>query len=418
MILGGGFGGLYAARSLRRAPVDITIVDRRNHHLFQPLLYEVATAGLNPSDIALPIRRIFRRQSNVSVILAEATGIDLDRKRVQLSDVGIPYDYLVIAAGVTHSYFGHSDWAVKAPGLKTLEDALEIRRRILNAFEAAEWEADQRRRSALLTFVIVGGGPTGVELAGALADVSKHALARDFKNIDPTAARIFIIEGLDRVLPAFPSELSEKARRRLERMGVTVLAEAEVTAIDDDAVWMEQSRIETRTVLWAAGVAASPIARSLGAPLDRAGRVRVEPDLTVPGHKDAFLIGDLAALEQDSRPVPGVAQAAIQEGRHAAHNILRAIEGKNLEPFKYRDKGMLAAIGRSYSVATLRHVRLGGFIAWIIWVVVHIYFLIGFRNRILVMIEWAWRYLTWDRGARLITGRPDAGTTNHSSSAR
>lgn len=405
VIVGGGFGGLYAARALRRAPVDVTIVDRRNHHLFQPLLYEVATAGLNPSDIASPIRRIFRRQRNVSVALAEATGIDLATKRVILADGSIPYDYLIVATGVTHSYFGNDSWAPYAPGLKTIEDALEIRRRVLLAFESAEREPHPERRAALLRFVIIGGGPTGVELAGALADISRHALARDFRRIDPSLASIFLIEGLQRLLPTFELKSSDRARHKLEKMGVTVRLDAKVTRIDDGGAWIGDEQIQAKTILWAAGVAASPLARSLGAPLDKAGRVRVLPDLTVPGHDEISVIGDLAALEQDGKQVPGVAQAAIQEGGQAARNIVRSIEGRPREPFRYDDKGMLAAIGRTYSVADLQHLRLSGFVAWVVWVVVHIYFLIGFRSRLLVMIEWAWRYLTWDRGARLITGR-------------
>lgn len=404
VILGGGFGGLYAARSLRRAPLDITIVDKRNHHLFQPLLYEVATAGLNPSDIAAPIRRIFRKQKNAAIILAEATAIDAERKTVVLADGEISYDYLIVATGATHSYFGHDEWAPYAPGLKTLEDALEIRRRVLLAYEAAEREGENHRRSVLLTFVIVGGGPTGVELAGALSDISRHALARDFRNIDPTQARILLVEGLDRILPTFPPELSKKALQKLEKMGVTIRTGSQVTRVSADCLWLGDERIYAGTVLWAAGVAASPIAKSLGVPLDPAGRVRVEPDLAIPGHKEIFVVGDLAYFEQDGRPVPGVAQAAIQQGRSAAQSIVGGLSGRPYRLFRYRDKGMLAAIGRSYSVANLRHLKLSGFIAWAVWAFVHISFLIGFRNRLVVMIEWSWRYFTWDRGARLITG--------------
>lgn len=411
VILGGGFGGLYAARALRDAPVDVTIVDRRNHHLFQPLLYEVATAGLNPSDIASPIRRIFRRQANVTVILAEAIEVEPEKNRVVLTDGEISYDYLIVATGVTHSYFGHEDWARLAPGLKTLEDALEIRRRILLAFEAAEREPDPERRRTLLTFVIVGGGPTGVELAGALADISRHALARDFRTIDPTQARIILVEGLDRVLPTFAPSLSTKANRKLEKLGVSVLTETKVTHIEQNRVRLGDESVDAGTILWAAGVSASPIARSL-AKLDPAGRVLVEPDLTVAAHNQIFVVGDLARLDQDGQPIPGVAQVAIQQGRQAARNISLALRNKPHEAFRYKDKGMLAAIGRSYSVASLRHLKLGGFVAWLIWVVVHIYFLIGFRNRFLVMFQWGWRYLTWDRGARLITS---AWRKNHDS---
>ena len=407
MIVGAGFGGLYAARALRRAPVDVTVIDRRNHHLFQPLLYQVATAALNPSDIAAPIRKILRRQKNTTVLLADSTQVDVERKKVGLTDGEVGYDYLILATGATDSYFGHEDWAPCAPGLKSIEDALEIRRRVLVAYEAAERTEDPERRSTWLQFVIVGAGPTGVELAGALAEISRRALARDFRNIDPTQARILLLEGLDRVLPTFPPQLSEKARRQLERLGVEVRVQKKVTGVDEEGVSLDDERIEAKTVLWTAGVAASPIAQSLGVPLDRAGRVQVMPDLTIPGRSDVFVIGDLAAFEQDGQLVPGVAPAAIQEARHAAGNITRAVKGKLYVPFRYRDKGMLAVIGRSAAVANLRHLKLSGFIAWLTWVIVHLYLLIGFRNRIIVMFEWAWAYFTYERGARLITGRID-----------
>ena len=407
VIVGAGFGGLYAARALRRVPVDVTVIDRRNHHLFQPLLYQVATAALNPSDIAAPIRKILRRQKNTTVLLADATQVDVERKKVGLTDGEIGYDYLILATGATDSYFGHEDWAPCAPGLKSIEDALEIRRRVLVAYEAAERTEDPERRSTWLQFVIVGAGPTGVELAGALAEISRRALARDFRNIDPTQARILLLEGLDRVLPTFPPQLSEKARRQLERLGVEVRVQKKVTGVDEEGVSLDDERIEAKTVLWTAGVAASPIAQSLGVPLDRAGRVQVMPDLTIPGRSDVFVIGDLAAFEQDGHLVPGVAPAAIQEARHAAGNITRAVKGKLYFPFRYRDKGMLAVIGRAAAVANLRHLKLSGFIAWLTWVIVHLYLLIGFRNRIIVMFEWAWAYFTYERGARLITGRID-----------
>ncbi len=348
VIVGGGFGGLYAARALRGAPVHVTIVDRRNHHLFQPLLYQVATAALNPADIAAPIRSVFRGARNVSVLLAEAAGVDLAAKKLLLADGELPYDYLVLATGATHSYFGHEEWAPFAPGLKSIEDALEIRRRVLLAYEMAERDPEHRRE--WLTFVIIGGGPTGVELAGALAEISRQALSREFQHIDPSHARIILIEGAPRVLPPYPDDLSAKARTQLERLGVDVWTGARVTGIDAAGVTLGHERILARTVLWAAGVAASPLAKSLGAPLDRAGRVRVEPTLALPGRNDVFVVGDLATLEQDGKPVPGVAPAAIQMGRHAARNILRAIAGLPGEAFRYRDKGNFATIGRGKAV--------------------------------------------------------------------
>lgn len=404
MIVGGGFGGLYAAKALRGAPVRVTLLDRRNHHLFQPLLYQVATAALNPSNIATPLRLIFRRQRNVTVLLAEAKAVDVAAKKVVLADGEIGYDYLILATGATHSYFGKDGWARHAPGLKTIEDALEIRRRVLLAFEAAEREPDPERRRQWLTFVIVGAGPTGVELAGALAEISRHALARDFRNFDPAQARIVLLEGVPRVLPTFPEELSAKACKQLGRLGVEVKTGRFVTGIDALGATSGDERLPARTVIWAAGVAASPLAGSLGAPLDRAGRVLVSPDLTVPGRSDVFVIGDLASLQQDGKPIPGVAQAAIQMGRHVAHNIQRAVRGEPLQPFRYNDPGLLATIGRGAGVAAFARSRFSGLFAWWLWLTVHIFYLIGFRNRLLVLFEWAWHYLTYQRGVRLITG--------------
>lgn len=405
VILGGGFGGLTAARALRRAAVRVIVLDRSNHHLFQPLLYQVATAALNPSDIASPIRRILRSQKNAEVLLAEARAIDVEGKRVLLADGEVPYDALIVATGATHSYFGHDDWERFAPGLKSIDDALEIRGRILSAFEAAEREPEEARQRAWLTFVIVGAGPTGVELAGTLAEVARHTLAHDFRHIDPTLARVILLEGAPRVLPVYVEELSAKARTQLQRLGVEVQTSRVVTAIDAEGVSIGPERIEARTVVWAAGVAASPLARSLGVPLDRAGRVLVAPDLTIPGRDDVFVIGDLAHLEQDGKPVPGVAPAAMQQGRHVAENVERTLSGRPRRPFQYVDKGMLATIGRAAGVAHLGKLKFSGLPAWLLWLFIHIFFLIGFRNRVLVMLQWAWSYVTYDRGARLITGR-------------
>jgi NADH dehydrogenase len=405
VILGGGFGGLAAVRGLARAPVEVTLVDRTNHHLFQPLLYQVATAGLSPAEIAYPIRRILRRQRNARVLLGEAVAIDAAAKRVCLADGEIGWDYLVVAVGASHSYFGRDEWEAHAPGLKTLEDALEIRRRALVAFEEAEREDDPEARRRWLTFVVVGGGPTGVEMAGAFAEVARHTLARDFRRIDPRTARVLLVEAGPRILPAYPEELSVKAQRQLEALGVQVWTGAAVTGLDASSVQVGGDRIAARTVVWAAGVQASPLARSLGVPLDRAGRVRVLPDLTVPGQPAVFVIGDLASLEEDGRPVPGVAPAAIQMGEHAAANLRRALRGEPLVPFRYRDKGSLATIGRRSAVAVLGRWRLSGALAWLAWLSVHIFFLIGFRNRFVVLFTWAWAYLTFDRSARLILGR-------------
>lgn len=405
VILGAGFGGLYAAKALRKAAADVFVVDRRNHHLFQPLLYQVATAALNASDIAEPIRRVLRRQRNTEVVLAEAAAIDPARKRIVLERGELAYDYLIIATGATHSYFNHPDWASLAPGLKTIEDALEIRRRVLLAYEMAEQANSDAERKLWTTFIVVGGGPTGVELAGALAEIARWTLERDFRHIDPREAKVILLEAGPRILPSYPPELSAKAAAQLQKLGVDVRVGQPVTEIETQGVRVGEW-IPARTVLWAAGVAASPIARSLGVGLDRSGRVPVTPRLTVPGHDDIFVIGDLAHLEQDGKPIPGVAPAAIQQGRHAARNVLRALRGEPLVPFRYRDKGSLATVGRAAGVADFGKLRFAGVIAWLMWLLIHIAFLVGFRNRTIVMFEWAWSYLTYDRGARLITGGP------------
>ena len=406
VIVGGGFGGLAAAKNLRAEPVEITLLDRRNHHVFSPLLYQVASAALSPGDIASPIRWILRRQRNVEVLLADVVRIDPDAKRVHLADGGeMVYDYVIVAAGATHAYFGHDEWQPWAPGLKTLEDALEIRRRVLLAFENAEREPDSARRATLLTFVIVGGGPTGVELAGALAEIARHSLARDFRHFDPRSARVLLIEAGPAVLPAFPERLREAARRDLERIGVDVRTGTPVTRISPERVDAGGTTIDAGTILWAAGVAASPLGRSLGAPVDRVGRVLINPDLTIPGHPDLFVIGDLAVLPgADGRPLPGVAQVAIQMGVHASRNIVRAIDGQPLRPFTYHNLGNLATIGRAAAVADLPWIQLTGLTGWLAWLFVHLIKLIGFRNRVVVMVQWIWAYITYQRAIRLITG--------------
>jgi NADH dehydrogenase len=419
LILGGGFGGLDAARALARAPVTVTLIDRHNHHLFQPLLYQVATAGLSPGDIASPIRWILRRQRNVRVLMAEATRIALAERQVYLDDgEAVPYDFLIVATGSTHSYFGHQEWQACAPGLKTLDDALAIRRRVLLAFEQAEREADRARQRQFLTFVVVGGGPTGVELAGTLVEIARHTLRREYHAIDPRSARIVLVEAGPSILPTFPESLRNSARRALQRLGVEVRENAAVTHIEADAVHIGDDRMAAHTVLWAAGVAASPLARTLGVPLDRAGRVIVEADLSVPGHPNAFVIGDLASFtHQTGMPLPGVAQVAKQGGAHAAASIVRRLERQTPQPFRYRDLGNMATIGRAAAVADLGWVRLTGIVAWLFWLFVHILFLIGFRNRISVLLQWASSYLTYQRSVRLITGAgadsegcPPAGT--------
>ncbi|HVN83353.1 MAG TPA: NAD(P)/FAD-dependent oxidoreductase [Candidatus Binatia bacterium] len=413
VIIGGGFGGLYAAQALKRAPVRITVVDRRNFHLFQPLLYQVATGGLSPGEIASPLRGVLNRQRNTAVLLAEVIDLDPAAYRVVFSDGEIEYDTLIVAAGATHHYFGHAEWAPLAPGLKTIEDATEIRRRILWAFEAAEREVDPERRAAWLTFVIIGAGPTGVELAGALSEIATHTLARDFRTINPSDARIILIEGAARALPPYSPALSAKAAAALERIGVQLRTGALVTAITPESVTVragERSEsIATRTVLWAAGVQASPlgniIAAKTGAQLDRVGRVIVETDCSVPGHPEILVIGDLAHFRhQGGTPLPGVAPVAMQQGRYVAQAIRRRLAGRSVGPFHYRDKGSMAVIGRRAAVAKLAGVEFNGTLAWLAWLFIHLMYLVEFDNRVLVLIQWAWNYLTWNRGARLITG--------------
>ncbi|HEX6147515.1 MAG TPA: NAD(P)/FAD-dependent oxidoreductase [Acidimicrobiia bacterium] len=403
VILGGGFAGLNAAKALRRAQVEITIVDRRNFHLFQPLLYQVAAAALNPSDIAYPIRSVFRRQGNVTaVLLAEVIGIEVDGREVVLDDGSrLGYDYLIVATGATHSYFGNDHWADRALGLKTLEDALTMRQRVLSAFERAE--RDPEHAEQLLTFVVIGGGPTGVELAGALVEIAVHSLGDEFDLIDPAQARVILVEGAPHVLPVYPETLSQSARRQLETLGVEVVTGMLVDEVDGQGVTLSDGRrIEAGTILWAAGVQASPLGALLGATTDRSGRVVVEPDLTVPGHPEVFVAGDLAQYPD----VPGVAPAAMQMGRHAGRMIAADLAGGERTAFRYRNKGSLATIGRARAVADFGRLRFGGFLAWAAWLAIHIFYLIGFRNRFFVLISWAWSYVTFRRGARIITGVP------------
>lgn len=411
VIVGGGFAGLNAARAVRRAPVDVVLIDRENYHLFQPLLYQVATAALNPSDIAYPLRSALRRQKNTSVLLAKAVAIDAPGRTVHLDNGTLSYDYLVLATGASHSYFGHEAWADDAPGLKTIEDALEIRRRIYLAYEAAEREEDPDARRAWLRFVVVGAGPTGVELAGALAEIGRQALGDGYRRIDPDMVQVMLVEGVDRVLPTYEPGSSARAHRQLESLGVDVILESLVTAIDEQGVSIGDRRIESRTVLWAAGVQASELAASLGVPLDRAGRVEARDDLSVPGYPDVFVVGDLARVGRIDRDglVPGVAPAAIQMGKHAAANIRRRAAGDVTLPFVYNDKGSLATIGRAAAVGEVGRLRLSGFVAWMAWLLIHIFYLIGFRNRLWVLAGWAWSYVTFRRGARLITGRHSFG---------
>jgi NADH dehydrogenase len=405
LILGGGFAGLYAAKALRRAPVQVTVVDRRNHHLFQPMLYQVATAGLNPSDIASPIRSILRDSRNTEVLLAEASAVDVAARQVSFSDgTVLRYDYLIVGTGARHSYFGHDQWEPLAPGLKSLEDALEIRRRVLLAFERAEREPDPVRRHSYLTFVVVGGGPTGVEMAGAVAEIRRYALRRDFRHIDPAEATVLLLEGGPRLLPSYPPSLSDEAKQELRRLGVEVRTETMVTDIRPGSVAAAGWIIPTQTVIWAAGNTASPLLKSLGAPLDRAGRAIVEPDCSIPGHPEVFVLGDAAAFNhQEGGTLPGICPVAIQMGNYTAKLIQGDLAGRPRRPFRYWDKGQLAVIGRGQAVADIWRLHFGGFVAWLIWIFVHIFFLIGFRNRVLVLLQWGWSYVTYRRGARLIT---------------
>ncbi len=405
VIIGAGFGGLLAARTLAKYPVQITLIDRQNFHTFQPLLYQVATAGLSPGEIAAPIRWIMRNHRNVEVLMSEVQGFDLSRRMVKIEDGEVSYDYLIVAAGASHAYFGHDEWEPFAPGLKTIEDALEIRRRVLLAFELAERQADTDKEQVQLNFVVVGGGPTGVELAGTLAEISRQVLANEFRTIDPKKTRILLLEGGPRILPAYPSDLSRSAEEQLRQLGVEVQTSAMVTLIEAGAVHVGGTRLPAAVILWAAGVAASPLGKMLGAPVDRAGRVLVNPDLSIPGNPNVFVIGDLAALKDEhGHWLPGLSPVAIQEGKATAHNIGRELQGEPRKNFHYWNKGTLATIGRAAAVADFGRIHISGFLAWLAWLFVHIFFLIGFRNRLIVMIQWAWSYLTYERGARLITG--------------
>jgi NADH:ubiquinone reductase (H+-translocating) len=414
VILGGGFGGLTAALKLKNAPVQVTLIDRCNYHLFQPLLYQVATGSLSPANVAGPLRQVLHRQKNTQVLLGEAISIDTAKRQVILSDGVVDYDTLIVATGSTHQYFGHDEWEQFAPGLKNLDDATAMRGRILLAFEAAERERDPEKLRAWMTFVIVGAGPTGAELAGALGEIAHDTLKHDFRDIDPATSRIVLVEGTDRALPSYPPKLSEAARKMLERLGVTVRTGAMVTNITAEGVTIKEGdhteTIRTRTVLWAAGVLASPLGKILsqnaGAPLDRASRVLVQPDMTVPGHPEIFVIGDLANFShQTGQPLPGVAQPAIQQGDYVARLIRARLHGHTLPPFHYFDKGNLATIGRGAAVADLNWLQISGFPAWLIWIFIHLVYIVQFQNRLLVMTQWAWLYLTFDRSARLITGK-------------
>ena len=406
VIIGGGFGGLYAARALKRDDVDVLVLDRTNHHLFQPLLYQVATATLAPTDITAPIRWLLRKQRNASVLMQEVERIDVDRRAVVTTEGHEhPYDYLIVAAGARHAYFNHPEWEPLAPGLKSIDDAIELRQRILTAFERAEATDDPDERAAWLTFVIVGGGPTGTELAGMLPTIARHALVRDFRHIDPASARVILVEGGPKILATYPDELSEHARRDLANLGVDVRTGTLVSEIGAHHVVAGGERIHAHTVLWAAGNAASPLGRQLTSRIDRAGRVEVEPDLSVPGHRELFVIGDLAATTTKGQPVPGVAPAAMQMGAHAAKNIRRDLEQRDRVPFAYRNKGDLATIGRYRAIANFGRIRVAGGLAWWFWLFLHIMYLAGFRNRVSVLVEWAYSYFTYERGARLITAR-------------
>lgn len=404
VIVGGGFGGLRVAKALKDAPVRVTLIDRNNYHLFQPLLYWVATAGLSPADISSPIRHILRGQKNTTVLMAEVSGIDVEKQLVLMGEHFLPYDYLVLATGARDQYFGHTAWSEYASGLKSIVEATRIRSRILQSFELAEMETDFDRVKELLTFVMVGAGPTGVELAGAVAELAHKALARDFRHINPASARVILVEAAPRILPAFPEKLAKKAHKALNRLGVEIRTNSPVEVIDTDGLTVAGKRIETHTVIWSAGVAASPAGEWLGAEVDRGGRVRVEANLSVPNHPNVFVLGDTASLEQDGKPLPGVAPVAMQQGRYVAGLIKQRVAGGGPEqPFHYVDKGSLATIGRSYAIVDLNGFKLTGLLAWVLWLVVHIYYLIGFRNRLVTLFQWSWTYFTYNRGARLIT---------------
>jgi NADH dehydrogenase len=404
VIVGAGFGGLRAAKALRHAEARVTVIDRQNHHLFQPLLYWVATAGLSPADISSPIRSILHGQKNTEVMMAEVTSIDLEQQRVLMGDHAVPYDYLVLATGAHDNYFGHPEWEEYAPGLKSITDATSIRRKILLAFEAAEIESDPQKIQSLLTFVLVGAGPTGVEMAGAIAELAHKALTSDFRHIDTRSTRIILVEAAPRILGTFPASLTRRTRRKLERMGVEVRENSPVTRVDEHGVVIDGEYIEAHNIIWSAGVSASPAGTWLGADVDRAGRVKVESDLSLPGHPNVFVIGDTASVIQDGKPLPGVAPAAMQEGHYVASLIMQRMAGKEQhKPFRYFNKGNLATVGRSYALVDLGPLKMTGFFAWITWLVVHIFYLIGFRNRVVAMFQWAWTYLTYSRGARLIT---------------
>jgi len=405
VIVGAGFGGLKAAEALARLPVDITVVDRKNHHTFQPLLYQVATAGISPAEIAAPIREILHKHENIQVLLGEVVGFDLEQRHVQLHGCDLTYDYLIVAAGAMHAYFGHDEWEPLAPGLKTIEDALEMRRRILLAYELAERESALTGMHRPLNFVVVGAGPTGVELAGTLAEISRKSLAENFRNIDPTKTRILLVEAGPSILSAYPEDLRQSAVRQLQHLGVEVRTNSAVSDVRSGQVRIGDEIVPAEVVLWAAGVSASPLGRMLGAPTDRAGRVFVEPDLSVPGHREVFVIGDLASLkDENGKPLPGVAPVAMQQGTCVARQIAADLARNPRTTFHYRDKGSLATIGRAAAIAQFGKVHISGFIAWLAWLFIHVLFLIGFRNRIVVMFQWAWSYLTYERAARLITG--------------
>jgi NADH dehydrogenase len=404
IIVGAGFGGLQAAKKLARKNVRVTVIDRTNYHLFQPLLYQVATAALSPADIAAPVRSVLSKSKDVEVILAEVQSVDVAAKKVKTADLEFDYDYLILATGARHSYFGHNDWEKLAPGLKSLEDAIELRRRILMAFEYAEKTNDEAARKAAMTFVIIGGGPTGVEMAGAIAEISRHTLAKDFRHIDPSRARVILIEGESRLLSAFPEDLSKSAQKQLAHLGVDVRTGVRATNLNEDGVQLGDEFIPCRVKIWAAGNNASFVGKTLGAPTDRVGRIVVNDDLSISGHPEVQVIGDLANFShQTGEPLPGVSPVAIQQGRHAARNILAMIKGGKPQRFHYWDKGSLATIGRNKAVADLKFLHLSGLPAWVAWLFVHIVFLVGFRNRLLVLFQWAWAYFTFDKGARLIT---------------